>query len=258
MTVTCSIPFAFPERFCSSCGSAGSNSELIYSLLDSADGAFSIDEYSGVLRLAIPLDRELHPSYTLRARATDRGWPRPLSAVCSVTVSVLDLNDDPPVFQRRDYVATIPEDVAAGTQVLRVHAANRDAEAQISYAIVDGNERGSFSVDTHTGKHTGSYSTVKASLPLHLDIRMTRVLACAGVIFVITPLDYELSREFSLTVEAIDGETPALSDRAIVGINVTDVNDNSPMFSQSVYAAVVSEDIEPGKVVLTVSLRPLI
>lgn len=128
--------------------------------MDSADGAFSIDEHSGVLRLATPLDRELRPSYTLRARATDRGWPRPLSTVCSVTVSVLDLNDDPPVFQRRDYVATISEDVAAGTQVLRVHAASRDAEAQISYAIVDGNERDAFSVDTRTGKHRASYATV--------------------------------------------------------------------------------------------------
>ncbi|XP_047672539.1 protocadherin Fat 1a isoform X2 [Tachysurus fulvidraco] len=201
----------------------GSNGELVYSLLDSANGAFSIDEHSGVLRLATPLNRELHPSYTLRARATDRGWPRPLSTVCSVTVSVLDLNDDPPVFQRHDYVATIPEDIAAGTQVLRVHAANRDAEAQISYAIVDGNENGAFSMDTHT-----------------------------GVIFVITPLDYELYRKFSLTVEATDGETPSLNDRAIVSINVTDVNDNSPVFSQSVYAAVVSEGIEPGKAVLTV------
>lgn len=142
----------FFERYWPLCVSAGSNGELVYSLLDSADEAFSIDEHSGVLRLATPLNRELHPSYTLRARATDRGWPRPLSTVCSVTVSVLDLNDDPPVFQRHDYVTTIPEDIAAGTQVLRVHAANRDAEAQISYVIVDGNEKGAFSMDTHTGK----------------------------------------------------------------------------------------------------------
>lgn len=86
---------------------------------------------------------------------------------------------------------------------------------------------------------------------------LSLTLACAGVVFVIAPLDYETSREFSLTVEATDGETPSLSDRAIVNINVTDVNDNSPVFSQSVYAAVVSEDTEPGKAVLAVSLRPL-
>lgn len=86
---------------------------------------------------------------------------------------------------------------------------------------------------------------------------MTVVLACVGVVFVIMPLDYESSREFSLTLEATDGESASLSDRAVVSINVTDVNDNSPVFSQEVYTAVVSEDIEPGKAVLTVSPRPL-
>ncbi|XP_062865096.1 protocadherin Fat 1a [Trichomycterus rosablanca] len=201
----------------------GSNSELIFSLLDSADGTFSIDEHSGVLHLVSALDRELRPSYTLRARAVDRGRPRPLSAVCTVTVSVLDLNDDPPIFQHRDYSVEIAEDVQTGTQVLRVHAASRDAEAQISYAIVEGNDRGAFSVDSNS-----------------------------GVIFVIAPLDYESSREFSLTVEATGGETSSLSDRAVININVTDVNDNSPVFGQSVYSAVVSEDAEPGKSVLTV------
>lgn len=247
---------------------AGANAELVYSLLDPADGAFSIDEHSGVLRLAAPLNRELRPSYTLRARAADRGWPRPLSTVCSVTVSVLDLNDDPPVFQHREYVATVPEDVAAGTQVLHVRAASRDAEAQISYSIVDGNDKGAFSVDTHTGKRRSAATYGGVLTPLLTSVSQPKrkgqpclilVLArvCVGVVFVIAPLDYEASREFSLTVEATDGETPSLSDRAVVSINVTDVNDNSPVFSQTVYAAVVSEDIEPGKAVLTVSLRPL-
>lgn len=86
---------------------------------------------------------------------------------------------------------------------------------------------------------------------------LTRVPACVGVVFLIAPLDYEISHEFSLTVEATNGDTPSLSDRAIVSVNVTDINDNSPVFSQAVYAAVVSEDVEPGKAVLTVSLRPL-
>lgn len=144
---------------------AGRNAELVYTLLDSADGAFSIDEHSGVLRLAAPLDRQVRASYTLRARATDRGWPRPLSAACTVTVSVLDLNDDPPVFQWRDYAATVPEDVATGTQVLRVHAASRDAEARIAYAIVDGNEMGRFSVDAHTGTVVLSGSTKQSLTP---------------------------------------------------------------------------------------------
>ena len=81
------------------------------------------------------------------------------------------------------------------------------------------------------------------------------VLYSAGDIFVIEPLDYEASHEYYLTVEATDGGSPPLSDMAAVNVNVTDVNDNSPVFSQSTYTAVVGEDAEPGKTVLMVRER---
>uniref|UniRef100_A0A8C2GLM8 FAT atypical cadherin 1a n=1 Tax=Cyprinus carpio TaxID=7962 RepID=A0A8C2GLM8_CYPCA len=206
----------------------GSNAEVLYSLLDSADGVFSIDEETGVVRLDHPLDRELQSLYTLRARVTDRGSPRRLSSLTTVSVSILDINDNPPVFERREYTATIAEDIPVGTQVLQVHAASRDTEkgAEITYSIINGNERGAFRVDPHTG----------------------------GV-FVIEPLDYETAHEFYLTVEATDGGTPPLSDMATVNINLTDVNDNSPIFNQDIYSAVISEDAELGKTVLTVSHR---
>lgn len=68
----------------------------------------------------------------------------------------------------------------------------------------------------------------------------------------IEPLDYEVSHEYYITVEATDGGSPPLSDMATVNINLTDVNDNRPAFSQDVYTAVVSEDAELGKIVMTV------
>ncbi|XP_066574333.1 protocadherin Fat 1a isoform X3 [Amia ocellicauda] len=203
----------------------GTNSDVFYSFVDSADGQFSIDEQSGIISLEKPLDREVQAVYMLRARATDYGSPRRLSTVCIVSVSVLDINDNPPVFEHREYIATISEDVAVGTQIVRVFAASRDIEAnaEISYAIVSGNEHGKFSIDSDTGD-----------------------------IFVIESLDYESSHEYYLTVEATDGGTPSLSDMATVNINLTDINDNSPTFSQEVYAAVISEDAELGKIVIAV------
>lgn len=131
----------------------GLNSDITYSLLDSADGSFSIDGQTGVISLERPLDRELQAAYELRAVASDQGSPR-LSSVCQVLVSVLDINDNPPVFEHREYTATVSEDVAAGTQLLRVVAASRDAEAnaEISYSIISGNEHGLFSVDPLTGR----------------------------------------------------------------------------------------------------------
>lgn len=132
---------------------SGLNSDIVYSLLDSADGFFSIDEQTGVISLARPLDRELQATYELRALASDLGSPR-FSSVCQVLISVLDINDNPPVFEHREYTATVSEDVTAGTQLLRVQAASRDAEAngEISYAIISGNEHGLFSVDPRTGR----------------------------------------------------------------------------------------------------------
>lgn len=130
----------------------GLNSEILYSLLDSADGFFSIDEHTGVISLERPLDREVQSTYELKARASDQGSPH-LSSLCQVVISVLDINDNPPVFEHREYTATVSEDVAVGTQLLRVQAASRDAEAngEISYSIISGNEHGMFSVDPHTG-----------------------------------------------------------------------------------------------------------
>ncbi|KAA8594619.1 hypothetical protein FQN60_011754 [Etheostoma spectabile] len=206
----------------------GLNSDILYSLGDSADGFFSIDEHTGVISLERPLDREVQSTYELKARASDQGSPR-LSSLCQVVISVLDINDNPPVFEYREYTATLSEDVAVGTQVLRVQAASRDMEAngEISYSIISGNEHGMFSVDPRT--------------------------VSSGDIFVIEALDYEVSHEYYITLEATDGGSPPLSDMATVNINLTDVNDNRPVFSQDIYTAVVSEDTELGKTVMATS-----
>lgn len=54
--------------------------------------------------------------------------------------------------------------------------------------------------------------------------------------------DYELVREYVLTIEARDAGDPPLSDSCVVTVHVTDTNDNSPTFSQATYSASVRED----------------
>jgi len=67
---------------------------------------------------------------------------------------VLDVNDNAPVFQRSNYAVTVPEDVAAGTEVLRVSATSADIgpNAEITYEIRSGNELGKFTVDKNLGE----------------------------------------------------------------------------------------------------------
>lgn len=74
----------------------------------------------------------------------------------------------------------------------------------------------------------------------------------SGAILVAQPLDYETCRDYFLTVEARDGGTPPLSAITTVNINLTDVNDNAPMFSRDLYTAVVSEDVTIGESVVQV------
>ncbi|XP_062873349.1 protocadherin Fat 3a isoform X1 [Trichomycterus rosablanca] len=204
----------------------GDGRKVTYSLQDSAGGVFSIDRWTGVVTLERPLDREAQSSYRVVVRASDMGVPLRLSSLTNLTIAVLDVNDNPPVFERRDYSATLGEDAAAGTAVLHVHAHSKDigTNADIYYSIRSGNTHGHFSIDTHT-----------------------------GAISVSRPLDFETCKDYFLTVEARDGGAPPLSAVAMVNINVTDVNDNAPMFSHDVYSAIIREDANIGAAVVKVT-----
>ncbi|XP_063807494.1 protocadherin Fat 3 isoform X5 [Pseudophryne corroboree] len=208
----------------------GINRKVAYYLVDSADGHFTVDEQSGIIVLEQPLDRELQSSYNITVKASDRNPARPLSSFAVVTITVLDVNDNPPVFERRDYVVSVPEDTATGTQVMSVFAASKDigTNAEISYSIRTGNEHGKFKINAKT-----------------------------GAILVIKGLDYESCKHFYLAVEAKDGGAPPLSAVATVSINITDVNDNAPIFSQEVYSAVISEDASIGDSVIMVFAEDL-
>nr|XP_015831508.2 protocadherin Fat 3a isoform X4 [Nothobranchius furzeri] len=198
---------------------------VVYSLADSAGGFFSVDKITGIVVLEHTLDREAQPTHQITVCASDQGAPLPLFSLVNVTITVLDINDNPPVFERRDQLATVPEDVRVGTEVLRVYAASKDigTNAEITFSIRSGNDHRKFHIHPLTGS-----------------------------ILVAQPLDFETCRDYFLTVEARDGGTPTLSAITTVNINLTDVNDNAPMFSQDVYSAVVSEDATVGEFVLKV------
>ncbi|XP_077448375.1 protocadherin Fat 3 isoform X3 [Stigmatopora argus] len=209
----------------------GINRTIVYSLIDSANGVFSIDPVSGVVVLEKPLDRESQDSYRLCVRATDQaGIQGALFSQVDLTVLVLDVNDNAPVFQRREYTVTVPEDVAVGTEVLRVLATSADIgpNAEISYRIRSGNEMAKFSIDRNLGS-----------------------------IFVVDDLDFEVCKDYYLTVEAWDGGKPPLSAATMVTIQLMDINDNTPAFSQDVYNVLISEDAAVGQSITRVLAEDL-
>ncbi|NXP16278.1 PCDGH protein, partial [Scytalopus superciliaris] len=65
-------------------------------------------------------------------------------------------------------------------------------------------------------------------------------------------LDREKQSSFELVLTALDGGDPVRSGTVQIRINVTDANDNPPVFSKSVYEARVAENLPAGSLVLQV------
>ncbi|XP_028272859.1 protocadherin Fat 2 [Parambassis ranga] len=203
----------------------GINAEVKYSLLAGDGGYFSLDEFSGILRLERPLSADTPPTFELKVKATDRGLPRHLYSVATVTVDVVSLDDYQPVFLSSEYTAQLPESSPVGSEVLSVSALTRDGGGPdpIMYSIISGNEDGRFLLNSRSGLMT-----------------------------LIAPLDFEVAREYYLSVEGSRGKS-SLTDITTVIINVTDVNDNAPVFGKGDYKAEISEDLTPGSLVMTVT-----
>ncbi|KAJ8866041.1 hypothetical protein PR048_033565, partial [Dryococelus australis] len=207
----------------------GINRKIRYAFVDSADGHFNITSDSGIVTLAKSLDRETRAAYNLSVQALDQGTPQ-LSKVVPLNVIVLDINDNPPEFTSKYYYAKVAEIVSAGSEVVRVLATSKDTgvNAEVYYSIVGGNEHKKFQVDAKT-----------------------------GVISIAEPLDYERAKDYYLTLQAIDGGIPPLSNHAAVNITVLDSNDNAPMFSQLSYTARIREDAQIGDKILQVLANDL-
>ncbi|XP_040008610.1 cadherin EGF LAG seven-pass G-type receptor 3 [Xiphias gladius] len=190
-----------------------------------ARSAFEIDPRSGLITTRGAVDRETNEHYTLQVEASDQGKdPGPRSATVKVFITVLDENDNVPQFSEKRYVVAVREDVRPHSEILRVSATDqdKDSNAAVHYNIISGNSRGQFSIDSVTGE-----------------------------IQVVAPLDFEAEREYTLRVRAQDNGRPPLSNNTgIVSVQVTDVNDNPPIFVSTPFQASVLESAPVGSSIL--------
>lgn len=81
---------------------------------------------------------------------------------------------------------------------------------------------------------------------------MPHWISVSGSISVADDLDFEVCKDYYLTVEAWDGGDPPLSSATLVTIELMDVNDNAPAFSQGIYNVLVSEDASVGQTITRV------
>lgn len=183
------------------------NNGLIFYSFEKDYTYFRIDPYLGDISLMKPLDYQTLNKYTLRVIARDAGDP-PLYAEEEVVISVR--NKSSPQFQSLFYTVKVPESIPLYTPVLHIQARSPEG-LRLIYNIEDKMALQQFNIDFKT-----------------------------GVLMVASQLDYESETKHVFTVRATDTALGAFSE-AIVEVEVEDVNDNMPVFSQMVYNVSVSE-----------------
>ncbi|XP_064158213.1 protocadherin-16 isoform X1 [Anguilla rostrata] len=185
-----------------------------------ARGKFGIHRYGGGVSLTAPLDFEERTWYTLTVRASDSRH----QSEANLTVLVEDVNDNAPVFTQDLYQVTLLEHSPPGSPVITVTATDRDSgeNGKVTYRVMSSTRDG-----------------------FHID-------PSNGTLFFNRRVEFDPKRPaITVVIEARDGGTPALSSIATVQVQVSDVNDNAPLFPQSEYWATVPEDSLPGATVLT-------
>ncbi|XP_060109782.1 protocadherin gamma-B5-like [Heteronotia binoei] len=183
---------------------------------ESEDG----NKYADLILLK-QLDREKEHTLHLVLTALDGGEPAK-TGTTNIVVTVIDINDNMPVFTQTVYKVNLKESAPKGTSVLQVKASDSDegSNAEIVYSFNKIPER------------------VRQKFNLHpLD----------GIITLKEMIDYEESQSYMLTVQATDGG--GLVAYCKVEILILDVNDNPPEVVLTSVSSTVSEDSMPGTVI---------
>ncbi|XP_069651909.1 cadherin-23 isoform X2 [Haliaeetus albicilla] len=208
-------------------GDQGINAIVTYQLLEASLDLFVIDNRTGVISVkpGSVIDREALPDpcleFTLVAR--DVGG---LNSTASLAVTILDDNDNCPVFQPASITARLRENSPPGVSILQVTATDADSglSQQLDYRIESGGQD-RFLIDATTG-----------------------VIRVANI-----SIDREERDAYRLTVVAVDQGTPALSGTATVSLFIDDVNDCRPEFINPIQTVSVPESAAPGTVVAEVT-----
>ncbi|XP_078146234.1 cadherin-23-like [Centroberyx gerrardi] len=180
---------------------------------------FAID-HDGVFTSKVKLDYDEAPhNYSVEISISSDGVSTDNAVV---EVHVTDVNDNSPVFASSSITKSVPEDTKIGSNVSDVPATDKDSgfNGEIRYSLQGG--EGKFSIDP-----------------------------VSGMVSVAGELDREIKAEFSLVVMAEDQGRPARSATATLLVQVSDINDNVPVFSEVENEVEVSETESVGTTLLT-------
>ncbi|XP_075712325.1 protocadherin-1 isoform X6 [Rhinoderma darwinii] len=220
----------------------GANAEIDYAFHQASDTVrrlLHLDRSTGLITVQGPIDREDVGTLRFSVVAKDKG-SNPKSARTQVTITIRDTNDNKPVIDIRgfglvthqDGVANISEDVPVETPVALVQVSDIDEGENAAVTCVVARD---VPFQLKQVSDTGTDSKKKYFLQTT------------------TPLDYESVKEYTIEIVAVDSGNPPLSSTNSLKVQVTDVNDNAPIFTQSLMEVTFKENNSPDDIVMEVS-----
>ncbi|KAM6924051.1 uncharacterized protein FYW49_006484 [Xenentodon cancila] len=203
----------------------GTNSLVTYSISNNNDvilGLFEIHETSGELRLIGNVDYEKSKHYQLNIKAKDQGG---LSDSCKVIFDIIDENDNSPVIDLMSTTKSVPENSSTQTivAVMNVYDADSENNGIVKCFLSD---KAHFIIENSSN---GFYSILTNS-----------------------ELDRESASEYNITVTCSDEGVPSLSTSVALTLQISDVNDNPPVFERVFYETYIVENNTPGVSLFTV------
>ncbi|XP_030594771.1 protocadherin gamma-A5-like isoform X37 [Archocentrus centrarchus] len=203
----------------------GSNGKISFTILNSVDDAseiFDVNRETGEIKLVGSTDFEKKRQYQIHVQASDEGG---LTDTSKVVVEVLDTNDNVPAINIMSKSTIIAEDILPGTVVTIINIQDPDS-----------GENGKVQCNINKNIPFSVSSTSNDFFSIETD----------------SDLDRERASEYNITVTCSDEGVPSLSSSVTITLQISDVNDNAPVFERSAYEGYIVENNTPGLSVFTV------
>uniref|UniRef100_A0ACB8FDI4 Uncharacterized protein n=1 Tax=Sphaerodactylus townsendi TaxID=933632 RepID=A0ACB8FDI4_9SAUR len=184
-------------------------------------GVFIINQKTGEINITKIVDREANPVFIINCFAINPTTQQSVETALQLRVRVMDINDNPPIFTQAVFSGAISESSMDNTLVMKITATDADEPNNLNSKIA-------YKIESQTPGGPSKFILNTITGELH----------CANM------LDREEHSSYSLVVKATDrnGGPDGISSECICNVEVEDVNDNFPTFSQSSYSLQISEN----------------
>ncbi|KAG7230312.1 hypothetical protein INR49_024416 [Caranx melampygus] len=187
---------------------------------------FSLDRNTGEIRVNGTIDYETADVFKLDVQASDKGQP-PMTTDCRVLIKIQDVNDNKPEIEVTSISSMVPENSKYGTVI-----------SLISVTDVD------------SGLNGKVISSLVGNVPFELKPSFKENMYS---LVIREALDRETVSHYDISITATDCGEPPLSAFKSLRIEVSDINDNIPEFSQSPLELYLMENNTPGASIFSVS-----